>query len=97
MRTILAALVVVTFSLLPAFSKEIALTDAQVTDLTKLIAGNGYNCPVVKLATTKPAEAEGDVIRVYCGPDDGSDNVFSDFSYKVTFRPAGAIDVAEWE
>lgn len=80
----------------PALAAEIELTANMVKDTTGLIKMAGYNCPIVKMASAKPASARGNVVKVWCGPDDGTDNVFAEFQYRVTFRADGGFDVAEW-
>lgn len=96
MKKILAVAALGSFIATPALAVQIELTPVMVKDTTALIKGKGFNCPLVKMASAKPATARGNVVKVWCGPDDGSDNVFGDFQYRLTFRPDGGVDVAEW-
>lgn len=95
MKQILAALALALMAT-PALAVQIELTPSMVKDTTALLKGKGFNCPIVKMASAKPASARGNVVKVWCGPDDGTENVFGDFQYRLTFRPDGGIDVSEW-
>ncbi|MER9702657.1 hypothetical protein NKJ10_00145 [Mesorhizobium sp. M0204] len=79
-----------------AAAEEMTLTPDMVKAATATIKMHGFNCPIAKIAWKKGPDARGDVVKVHCGPDDGSTNVYADFSYRLTFRSDGGIDVAEW-
>ncbi|ESZ63755.1 hypothetical protein NL532_32040 [Mesorhizobium sp. C120A] len=94
MKQILAAL----FALIAtsAAAEEMKLTPDMAKGAAAAIKVHGFKCPAAKLAWKKGPAARGDVVKVHCGPDDGTDNVFAEFAYRVTFRPDGGVDVAEW-
>ncbi|MBZ9847190.1 hypothetical protein LB565_04205 [Mesorhizobium sp. CA14] len=96
MKQILAVAALGALIATPALAVQIELTPVMVKDTTALLKAKGFNCPIVKMASAKPASARGDVVKVWCGPDDGTDNVFGDFQYRLTFRPDGGVEVAEW-
>lgn len=94
MKQILAALFAIAAT--SAHAEEMKLTPEMAKAATLIIQKNGFKCPAAKLAWKKGADARGDVVKVHCGPDDGTGDVFADFAYRVTFRDDGRIDVAEW-
>ncbi|RWC28133.1 MAG: hypothetical protein EOS70_27875 [Mesorhizobium sp.] len=79
-----------------AGAEEMVLTPAMAKAATALIQEQGYNCPVVKMVSGKGQDARGAVLKAWCGPDDGTDNVFSDFTFKLTARNDGNFEIAEW-
>ncbi len=79
-----------------AFAEEIAMDRSMIVAITAKIQSKGFNCPIAKLALKKGASAKGDVIQVWCGPED-AEGVFEKFQYRVTFRPDDGVDVAEWQ
>lgn len=94
MKQILAALLALAAA--SAAAEEMKMSPDMVKAATNLIQKNGFNCPLAKLAWKKGLSARGDVLKIHCGPDDGTDNVFAEFAYRVTVRPDGGFDVAEW-
>ncbi|MER9003300.1 hypothetical protein NKI15_06685 [Mesorhizobium sp. M0862] len=94
MKQILAALFAIAAT--SAAAEEMKLTPDMAKGAALVIRNAGFNCPAAKMAWKKGENARGDVVKVHCGPDDGTDNVFADFAYRVTFRDDGRIDVAEW-
>jgi hypothetical protein len=76
-------------------ASEIVLTAAMKRDVGAAVRGAGYNCPEPKLAFRERPDAYGDVVQLYCGPS-GRDGVYADFTFRITFRPNGAILIAPW-
>ena len=65
----------------------------QLAALHRAISAADYVCPAVKMAKLKDMTAEGQRVKVWCGPDDGSTNVYSGLIYVVTIRPRGKTQV----
>ncbi|WP_172373329.1 hypothetical protein [Mesorhizobium sp. NZP2234] len=95
MKKILAALFAVVAT--SAAADEMTMTPAMTKAATALIQEQGFNCPIVKMVSRKGPGARGAVMKVWCGPDDGSDNVYSDFTFRLIARPNGNFEVAEWQ
>ncbi|MER9706062.1 hypothetical protein NKJ10_17705 [Mesorhizobium sp. M0204] len=95
MKQILAALFA--FAATSASAEEMTLTPAMAKAATALIQEQGYNCPVVKMVSAKGQDARGAVMRAWCGPDDGTDNVYSDFTFKLTARNDGNFEIGAWQ
>lgn len=52
----------------------------------------GWNCPEVKQIWWEPEDAKGINAKLFCGPADGTGNVFSDRIFKATMRPNGVLE-----
>lgn len=95
MKQILAALFALAAT--SAGAKEMKLTPAMAKAATALIQEQGYNCPVVKMVSGKGQDPRGAVMKAWCGPDDGTDNVYTDFTFKLTARNDGNFEIAVWK
>lgn len=81
-----------------AGSQELmSFPDAQQEAIGDVLRANGLNCPAAKMAWAHGPGPRGDVIQVRCGPDDGTGDVYSDFSYRIVFHPDDTLSVEPWE
>ncbi|HSV28757.1 MAG TPA: hypothetical protein VLL76_04335, partial [Candidatus Omnitrophota bacterium] len=62
------------------------LSSSDRSMLTRAMAEEGYNCPRAKDVATCGGRGDDMVLRIWCGPDDGSDDLTARMVYKVTFH-----------
>jgi hypothetical protein len=96
LKRIVFAIIGLSVPIGPAGAKAFDLTPAMSSAFFAAIVSNDFNCPTVKMASTKRADVYGDVFRVWCGPDDGTTDVFGD-SFRVTLTPSDKFIVAPWD
>lgn len=94
-RTV-CAIIGLTLPASQAGAAALDLTPAMSAALYGAIVSNDFNCPTVKMASTKQPDAYGDVFRVWCGPDDGTTDVYGE-SFRVTLTPSDKFIVAPWD
>ncbi|MGR9317284.1 hypothetical protein ACU8LZ_12635 [Rhizobium leguminosarum] len=97
MRKLLAAAAAILAALtIPALARPVEMTPDIKKALELYIRAYDFDCPVAKAIYAKERTARGTIFKVYCGPADGTDNVFT-FAYRATLVPSGdRMLVEEW-
>ncbi len=82
--TILGAVSVLSHAI--AALAQVKLTPELQSEITGLIQGFGYNCPLAKTAWVIDEDVYGEVIKVACGSPD-EPGVNPDLVFRITLRP----------
>lgn len=75
---------------------DLEMSAQQRLDMTALIQHLGYNCPAANLARAKGQDANGTVVKIWCGPPRSTD-VYQNLVFRVTTRPDGSSSVVPWQ
>lgn len=81
----------------PSLAAEAVMTPAVQAALESAIRAKDFACPAVKIAIKKQPAARASIFKVYCGPTDGDDAIYT-FAYRVTL-PSNRSDkflVEDW-
>ncbi len=83
--TVLGAVSVLSHAI--AALAQVKLTPELQSEITGIIQGFGYNCPLAKTAHVMDEDVYGQVIKVFCGrPDEPGVNPH--LVFRITLRPA---------